>query len=151
MKIVNEFKEFAIRGNVIDMVVGIVVGAAFSKIVQSLVSDILMPPIGMITNKIDFTNLFFSLSGGSYSTLKEAQSAGAVTINYGIFLDNLISFIIIAFCIFLVISWINQLRRKEDVSKVSTAPSQKSCPYCFSSISIKASRCPCCTSALTDK
>lgn len=151
MKIVSEFKEFAIRGNVVDMVVGIVVGAAFSKIVQSFVSDILMPPIGMITNKIDFTNLYLNLSGGSYATLKEAQAAGAVTINYGQFLDNLISFVIMAFCIFLIVKWINQLRRKEDVAKVASAPSQKSCPFCFSNISIKAIRCPLCTSDLSNK
>lgn len=150
MKILQEFREFAIRGNVIDMVVGIVVGAAFSKIVQSFVTDVLMPPIAMMTNKIDFTSLYLNLSGGEYATLKEAQAAGAVTLNYGLFLDNLISFVIIAFCIFLVVRWINQLRRKEDIAKVSTAPSQKSCPFCYSNISIRATRCPFCTANLPE-
>jgi len=149
MKIFQEFKEFAIRGNVVDMVVGIVVGAAFSKIVNSFVTDVLMPPIGMLTRQIDFTNLFISLSGGDYATLKDAQSADAVTINYGLFLNNSISFLIVAFCIFLVVKWINQLRRQEDVAKVTTAPSQKSCPYCFSNISVRAVRCPHCTSDLS--
>lgn len=150
MKIFQEFREFAIRGNVVDMVVGIVVGAAFSKIVQSFVTDVLMPPIAMMTNKIDFTSLYLNLSGGEYATLKEAQAAGAVTLNYGLFLDNLISFVIMAFCIFLVVRWINQLRRKEDIAKVSTAPSQKSCPFCYSNISIRATRCPFCTANLPE-
>lgn len=148
MKIFSEFKEFAIRGNVVDMVVGIVVGASFSRIVNSLVTDVIMPPIGMVLRRIDFADLFINLSGGDYATLKEAQSAGAVTINYGLFLNNIVSFVIVAFCIFLVVKWINTLRRKEDVAKVSTSPSQKSCPYCFSNISVKATRCPHCTSEL---
>ncbi len=150
MKILQEFKEFAIRGNVIDMVVGIAVGAAFSKIVSSLVTDILMPPVAMLTKQIDFTNLFVTLSGGEYVLLKDAQSAGAVTLNYGLFLDNLLSFVIVAFCIFLLVKWVNNLRRNEDVAKVAASPSQKTCPFCFSNISIKATRCAQCTSQLVD-
>lgn len=148
MKIIQEFKEFAVRGNVIDMAVGILIGAAFGKIVSSLVSDIIMPPIGLITGKIAFSNLYINLSGGAYGSLAEAKAAGAATINYGIFIDNVISFLVVAICIFLLVKQINNLRRKEDTQSI--APTQKSCPYCFSSISIKANRCPLCTSQLSE-
>lgn len=148
MKIIQEFKEFAVRGNVVDMAVGILIGAAFGKIVNSLVSDIIMPPIGLITGKIDFSSLYVNLTGGAYNSLTEAKAAGAATINYGIFINNVISFLVVAICIFLLVRQINSLRRKEDTGSI--APTQKSCPHCFSSISIKATRCPLCTSQLNE-
>ncbi len=145
----REFKEFAVRGNVVDMAVGILVGAAFGKIVTSLVEDIVMPPIGLITGKIDFSNLYIPVSGGEYNSLAEAKAAGEVTINYGIFINNLISFLVIGVCVFLIVKQINNLKRKEDTQSI--APTQKSCPYCYSSISLKASRCAHCTSQLDNK
>lgn len=148
MKIMQEFKEFAVRGNVIDMAVGILIGAAFGKIVSSLVEDIIMPPIGLITGKIDFSSLYINLSGGAYSSLAAAKAAGAATINYGLFINNIISFLVVAVCVFLLVKQINNLRRKEDTESIT--PTQKSCPYCFSSISIKATRCPLCTSQLSE-
>ncbi|MBU1863092.1 MAG: large-conductance mechanosensitive channel protein MscL [Candidatus Omnitrophica bacterium] len=146
---IQEFKEFAVRGNVVDMAVGIIIGAAFGKIVGSLVSDIVMPPIGMITGKLDFSNLYFNLSGGTYQSLAAAKAAGAVTVNYGLFIDTLISFLIVAVCTFMLVKQINKLKRKEDTGSI--APTQKSCPYCFSSISLQATRCPFCTSQLVEK
>lgn len=144
--ILKEFKEFAVRGNVIDMAVGIIIGAAFGKIVNSLVKDIVMPPVGALTGGIDFTNKFVNLSGGAYATLAEAQEAGATTINYGVFLNTVITFLIVALCVFFLVKQVNRLKRKEDVTSI--APTQKSCSYCFTSISIKATRCPFCTSEL---
>jgi len=146
----KEFKEFAMRGNVVDMAVGIIVGAAFGTIVSSLVSDIIMPPIGLLLGKVDFTNLFVVLKEGitigPYAALAEAQAAGAVTLNYGLFINTLISFIIIAFTVFLLIRSINKLKRKEEAQSVE--PTTKECPFCLSTISIKATRCPYCTSEL---
>ena len=143
----KEFKEFAVRGNVVDMAVGIIIGAAFGKIVSSIVSDILMPPLSAMTSKIDLTNHFIVLKGdGVYQTLEAAKAAGATTLNYGLFLDNAISFLIVAFAVFILVKQINRLKRKEDVSSIS--PTQKPCPFCFQSVSIKASRCPFCTSQL---
>lgn len=142
----KEFREFAVRGNVIDMAVGIIIGSAFTKIVQSLVSDIIMPPLSFIIGDLDFSNWFINLSGGEYATLEAAKAAGAVTINYGVFISNSLSFFIVAIAVFFLVKNINRLRRKEDTSSV--APTQKSCHYCFSSISIKATRCPHCTSEL---
>ncbi len=145
--IFKEFKEFAVRGNVIDMAVGIIIGAAFGKIVNSLVQDVVMPPVGVLTGGIDFSNHFINLSGGTYATLAEAKEAGAATVNYGIFLNTVLTFLIVAMCVFFLVKQINRLKRKEDVASI--APTQKSCPYCFTSISIKATRCPFCTSELT--
>jgi len=147
----KEFKEFAIRGNVIDMAVGIVIGAAFGTIVKSLVSDIIMPPIGLLLGKVDFSNLFAVLKqgetvAGPYASLVDAQAAGAVTINYGVFIDTVISFIVIAFAIFIVIRNINQLKKKEEAPPAE--PTTQDCPYCLTSIPIKATRCPHCTSEL---
>jgi len=143
----KEFKEFAMRGNVVDMAVGIIIGAAFGAIVQSLVADVIMPPIGLILGNVDFSNLFLVLKEGAaaapYASLAEAQKAGAVTINYGKFLNAVVSFIIVAFAVFMLIRAINQLKRKEQA-----APTTKECPQCFSVISIKAKRCPNCTSQL---
>ncbi len=137
----KEFKEFAMRGNVLDMAIGIIIGAAFGKIVTSFVSDILMPPIGLVLGKVDFSNLFLNLSGKSYETLAAAKAASAPTINYGLFLNTVIDFIIVAFAIFLLVKQVNRLSRPAEV-----VPTTKECPYCFSSIAIKATRCPQCTS-----
>ena len=141
----REFKEFAMRGNVVDMAVGILIGAAFGTIVKSLVSDIIMPPIGLLLGRVDFSNLFVVLSGrgASYATPAEAQAAGAVTLNYGIFINTILSFIIVSFAVFLIVKNINRLKKEEVVE-----PTTKECPYCFSEISIKAKRCAFCTSSL---
>jgi len=147
-KFFQEFKEFAVRGNVVDMAVGILVGAAFGRIVNSLVQDIVMPPIGLITGKLDFSDLYVNLSGGNYPSLAAAKAAGAATINYGVFINNVISFLIVAVCVFILVKQINSLRRKEDAGSI--APTQKSCPYCLQSISIKATRCAYCTSELPE-
>lgn len=142
----KEFKEFILRGNVVDMAVGIMIGAAFGKIVSSLVNDILMPPIGFILGKVDFSNLFISLSG-HYKTLAEAQAAGAPTINYGVFLNTVLDFLIIAAVVFfLIVRPMNRLRKAKEVAPA--APTTKECPYCYSTIPIKARRCPYCTSDL---
>jgi large conductance mechanosensitive channel len=141
----KEFKEFALRGNVLDMAIGIIIGAAFGDIVTSFVNDILMPPIGVLLGNVDFTNLFINLSAGQYDTLAAAQEAGAATINYGVFFNTVIDFIIVAFVIFLLIRQINQMKRKEEEP---SGPTNKQCPYCLSTIPIKATRCPHCTSQL---
>jgi large conductance mechanosensitive channel len=147
----KEFKEFAMRGNVVDMAVGIIIGAAFGTIVRSLVSDIIMPPIGLLLGNVDFSNLFIVLKTGipavPYASLSDAEAAGAVSINYGVFINTVISFIIVAFAVFLVIRGINKLKRQEE--EPVAEPTTKECPYCFSSIPIKARRCPYCTSELS--
>jgi len=146
----KEFKEFAVRGNVVDMAVGIIIGAAFGTIVKSLVSDVIMPPIGLLLGDIDFSNLFIILkegaTAGPYPSLADAQKAGAVTINYGLFVNTIISFLIVAFAVFLLVRSINKLKRQEEAPP--PAPATKECSYCFSTISIKATRCPNCTSEL---
>jgi large conductance mechanosensitive channel len=146
LTMLKEFKEFAMRGNVVDMAVGIIIGTAFGRIVNSLVSDIIMPPIGLILNKVDFSNLYINLSETPYNNLAEAQAAGAPTINYGLFLNVLINFLIVAFVVFLLIKQVNRL--KASVVKPEE-PKTVKCPYCLSSVSKKASRCPQCTSRLT--
>lgn len=146
----KEFKKFAMRGNVIDMAVGIIIGAAFGKIVSSLVSDIMMPPIGLILGGVDFSDIFITLkrgaSEGVYKTIAEAQKDGAVVLSIGLFLNTLISFLITAFAVFLLIKGINKLKPAEKPAEVKT----KVCPYCFSDINIKATRCPNCTSTLKE-
>lgn len=146
----GEFKTFAMRGNVIDMAVGIIIGAAFGKIVNSLVTDVLMPPLGWIMGQVDFTNMYLPLDGNfSYPSLEAAKAAGAVTINYGLFLNACISFLMVAFAVFLLIKAINKLQdsvKKEAAEEV--AETKKDCPHCFSSIDIRATRCPNCTSEL---
>lgn len=142
----KEFKEFALRGNVIDLAIGIIIGAAFGKIVTSFVSDILMPPIGLVLGKVDFANLYLNLSGQQYASLADAKAAGAATINYGIFLNTILDFVIVAFVIFLFVRQVNRMKRKE--AAAPAAPTTKECPYCFSAIPIKATRCPHCTSEL---
>ena len=141
----KEFKQFITRGNVIDLAIGVIIGAAFGKIVTSFVNDILMPPIGLLLGNVDFTNLFVTLSGGAYATLEEAQAAGAATINYGVFINTIIDFLIVAFVIFLVVKQVNRLRKP----KPAAEPTTKECPYCLSAIPIKATRCPHCTSELS--
>ncbi len=140
----KEFREFVMRGNVVDMAVGIIIGAAFGKIVTSFVSDVLMPPIGLLMGKVDFSNLFIDLSGTGFATLAEAKKAGAATINYGLFFNTILDFIIVAFAIFLLIRQINRMKREP----APAAPDTKECPFCLSSIPLKAVRCPHCTSEL---
>jgi large conductance mechanosensitive channel len=140
----KEFKEFAMRGNVLDMAVGIIIGAAFGKIISSLVNDILMPPIGLLLGKVDFSSLFIDLSGQSHASLAAAKAAGAATINYGVFLNSILDFVIVAFAIFLLIRQVNRFKRQPEAAP----PSTKDCPFCASSIPLKAVRCPHCTSQL---
>jgi large conductance mechanosensitive channel len=140
----KEFKEFAMKGNVLDMAIGIIIGAAFGKIITSLVADVIMPPIGLILGRVDFSSLFVSLSGTHYDSLAAAKTAGAPTINYGVFLNNVIDFVIVAFVIFLVVRQVNRWKKPVPAA----APATKECPYCFTAIPIKAMRCPNCTSEL---
>lgn len=142
----KEFKEFAMRGSVLDMAIGIIIGAAFGKIVGSFVEDILMPPIGMLLGKVDFSNLFVSLTGQSYDSLAAAKEAGAATINYGLFFNHVFNFLIVAFAIFLLIKQVNRLKREEAAPPAE--PTTKDCPYCLSAIPIKATRCAHCTADL---
>jgi large conductance mechanosensitive channel len=142
----KEFKEFIQKGNVMDMAVGFIMGAAFGKIVTSLINDVIMPPIGLLLGKVDFSNLYINLSGRPFETLAEAKKAGVATINYGAFLNTLLEFVIVALAIFIMVKWINALRRKP--VPVPAVPTTKDCPYCFTAIPIKAVRCPHCTSEL---
>lgn len=151
----KEFRQFIMRGNVVDMAVGIIIGVAFGAIVTSLVSDVIMPPAGLLLGNADFSNLFAILKQGSpvgpYASLADAKAAGAVTINYGVFVVTIISFIIIAFVVFMIVRYVNKLRREMEAPKVEAVPVEpitKECPYCFSKINIKARRCPNCTSQL---
>ncbi len=147
----KEFKEFAMKGNVVDMAVGIIIGAAFGTIVKSLVADVIMPPIGLLLGGVDFSNLFLTIkqgaTAGPFTTIAEAQKAGAVTINYGMFINTIISFLIVAFAIFMVIRGLNTMKREEEAAPEE--PTEKDCPKCFTSIPIKALRCPNCTSELS--
>ena len=142
----KEFKEFAMRGNVLDMAIGIIIGGAFGQIVNSLVNDILMPPMGLLLGKVDFSNLFINLSGQHYVTLAEAKKAGAATIAYGVFLNTVINFIIVAFAVFLMVRQINRMKQQEEAPPAE--PATKECPYCLSTVPLKATRCPHCTSEL---
>jgi large conductance mechanosensitive channel len=146
---IKEFKEFILRGNVLDLAVGIIIGTAFSAIVKSFVADILMPPIGMLLGGVDFTEIFFALDGKSYDSLAVAQEAGAATINLGLFINAIIGFLIVAFVLFLIIRQVNRLKKEEKVEEEAPKePTTKNCPYCQMEIAIKASRCPHCTSEL---
>ncbi len=140
----KEFKEFAMRGNVLDMAVGIIIGAAFGKIIASLVSDILMPPLGLLLGKVNFSELYINISGQPFNSLTEAAAAGAATINYGLFINNIIEFLIVAFAVFLIVKQVNRFKRKPAVAEKT----DKECPFCFSMIPIKAVRCPQCTSQI---
>ena len=143
----KEFRDFAMRGNVIDLAVGVIIGASFGAIINSLVKDILMPPLGLLLGKVDFANLFWVLRAGTpaepYATLADAQAAGAVTLNYGLFVNAIVGFVIIAFAVFLLIRAVNRMQRP-----AAADPTTRDCPYCNTSISIKAKRCPNCTSQL---
>jgi len=142
----NEFKAFIKRGSVIDLAVGVIIGGAFGRIVTSLVEDIIMPPIGLLLGKVDFSNLFIDLSGGTYPSLKAAEEAGAVTIKYGLFINNIINFLIMAFVIFMLVRQVNKLQTSQEDE--AAKPTTKKCPFCFREIPVKASRCPECTSEL---
>lgn len=137
---IKEFKEFALKGNVVDMAVGIIIGAAFGKIVSSLVRDVMMPPIGLVMGEVDFSNLFITLGGGEFATLADARAAGAPTLNYGVFLNNVADFLIVAFAIFLVIRQINRFR-----ARPAPTPTTRPCPECLSTIPLRAKRCAFCT------
>ena len=154
MKIVKEFKEFAVRGNMIDMAVGIIIGAAFGAVVSSLVADTIMPPIGLGLGNVDFSNLFWVIKKGAtdvgpYASLSAAQTAGAVTFNYGMFILKIINFLIVAFAVFILVRSINKMRRPKEVKPGE--PTTKECPYCKSAVSIKASRCAFCTSQIEQR
>lgn len=142
-RFLREFREFAMKGNIVDLAVGIMIGTAFNKIVTSLVNDMVMPPIGYLMGKVNFSSYFLNLSGTEYESIEAAKAAGAATINYGLFFNVLIEFTIIAFVTFLIVRQINRMRRRGEVP-----PTTKECPYCFEIISIKAVRCPKCTSQL---
>jgi len=140
----KEFKEFALKGNAVDLAIGVIIGAAFGAIVASLVSDIMMPPIGKALGGVDFSNLFVVLGDGTYASLAEAQKAGAATVNYGVFLNKLINFLIVAFVLFMVVRGMNRMKREAPAP--APAPTEKECPQCATSIPIRAKRCPHCTS-----
>lgn len=144
----KEFKEFIMRGNVVDMAVGIIIGAAFVTIVKSLVDDVIMPPIGLLLGNIDFTNLFAVLKDGKvpgpYETLALAKAAGAVTINYGVFINTIISFLVVAFCVFILVKNVNRLRKEPPPAE----PDTRECPYCLSAIPVKATKCAHCTAEI---
>ena len=144
-RLLGEFRDFAMRGNMIDMAVGIIVGAAFGRVVSSFVSDVLMPPIGLFTGHRDFSNKFINLSGHAYATLAEAKAAGAATINYGVFFNAVSDFLIVAFAVFMLIRQVSRLKSEQEAS----VPVTKDCPFCLSAVTIKATRCPHSTSALT--
>jgi large conductance mechanosensitive channel len=142
----KEFKTFAMRGNVLDLAVGVIIGAAFGKIVTSFVSDVLMPPIGLLIGKVDFSSLFIDLSGQHHATIAEAKAAGAATLNYGLFINNIIDFLLVAFAVFLLVRQVNRFNREPEAAPA--APTTMDCPFCLSSIPLKATRCPNCTSQL---
>lgn len=148
----KEFKEFAMRGNVVDMAVGLIIGASFGSIVKSLVEDMIMPPIGLLMGNVDFTNLYVVMKDGvaaaaPYASLADAKKAGAITLNYGVFINTVVSFMIVAFAVFLLVRSINRLHKQEETTP--TELTTKECPHCFSVIALKATRCPHCTSALS--
>ena len=140
----KEFKEFVMRGNVVDLAVAVIIGGAFGKIIDSLVNNILMPPIGVLIGGVDFSNMFVNLSGTRYAVLSEAQGAGAATLNYGLFISAIVNFLIIALAIFFLLKLFNKIKKQE----TEEAPATKECPFCLSTIPLKATRCPNCTSEL---
>ena len=142
---IKEFKEFVMKGNVLDMAVGIIIGAAFGSVVTSFVNDVLMPPIGLLLGNVDFSNLFINLSGKTFETISEAKKAGAATLNYGLFLNTAINFLIVGFAVFLMVKQVNRLKRTEPAPAATT----RDCPFCYTAIPIKATRCPNCTSEIT--
>lgn len=140
----REFKEFALRGNVLDMAIGIILGASFGKIVTSLVNDVIMPPLGLLLGEVDFSNLFIDLSSAGHATLAAAEQAGAPTVNYGLFLNSVVDFVLVAFAVFVVVRQVNRFRRRQEAA----APPTRECPYCLLAIPAKATRCSHCTSEL---
>ena len=140
----KDFKEFAIKGNMLDLAIGVIIGGAFGKIITSIVNDIIMPLFSLLTGKIDFTNLFYAFDGNNYKKLADAKAAGVATLNYGLFITSVIDFLIVAFTIFIVVKQLNRFKKKEE----PVAPKTKDCPYCKTGISIEATRCPNCTSQL---
>ena len=142
----KEFKEFVMRGNVLDLAIGVIIGGAFGKITSSLVSDVIMPPIGLLLGKVDFSNLYLNLTGGSFQSLAQAKDAGAVTINYGLFLNTVLDFLVIAFVVFLLIRQVNRLQKPEVPQELK--PETSECPFCLTAIPIKATRCLACTSEI---
>jgi large conductance mechanosensitive channel len=144
---IREFKEFVIKGNVLDMAVGIIIGASFGKVVTSFVSDVLMPPVGLLLGKVDFSNLFINLSGKSFESLADAKKAGAATLNYGLFLNTTIDFLIVGFAIFILVRQVNRLKRQAPAA----VPVTRECPFCMTGIPVKAIRCPHCTSTLAKR
>ena len=148
MGLMGEFKKFAMRGNVLDMAVGVILGAAFGKIITSLVTDVLMPPIGLVLGKVNFSALFFNLTSQAYATIADAKAAGAPTINYGLFINTVIDFIIVAFVVFLLVRQFNKMMERMKKPEAPAAPTTRDCPYCLSSVPLKATRCAHCTSEL---
>ena len=148
-KTIQEFQKFIMRGNVVDMAVGVIVGGAFGKIITSLVNDMIMPPIGLILGKVNFSDLFLALNGKKYATLIEAQKASAPTLNYGLFINTVINFVIVAFCIFLVIKQISHIQQRFEKPAAPPAPTTRECPLCCSAIPLKALRCCQCAADLT--
>ena len=142
----KDFKQFAMRGNVMDLAVGVIIGAAFGKIVSSFVNDVLMPPIGLLVGKVDFSNLFIDLSGQHHASVAEAKAAGAATLNYGLFVNNVIDFLIVAFVVFMMVRQVNRFNAP---APAPAPPPTKDCPFCATAIPVKASRCPQCTSQLS--
>jgi len=144
----KEFKTFVMRGNVVDLAIGVIIGGAFGKIVTSFVNDIIMPPIGLLLGNVNFSDLFVALDGKTYDSLAKAQEAGAATLNYGSFINTIIDFLIVALVIFLIVKQINRMTAKPAPAPAPAEPTTKECPYCFTTIPIKATRCPHCTSEL---
>lgn len=148
MSIMKEFKDFALKGNVIDLAVGVIIGAAFGKIVTSLVDDVIMPPIGKLMGGVDFANMFINLSDTPVQTIAEAKAKGIATLNYGLFINNIIYFLIVAFSIFMVVRAFNKIRAKQVAAEQAAEPTTKECPHCLSTVPVKATRCGHCTSTL---
>lgn len=146
MKMMEEFKKFALKGNMIDLAVGVIIGGAFNGIVSSLVNDVIMPVLSLFTGKLDFANWFIALDGNTYMTLAEAQEAGAATLNYGNFISGIINFVIMAFVVFMLVKGINKMKKEE--APAPAAPTTKKCPFCKSEIALDATKCPHCTSNL---
>lgn len=149
-KFMTEFKEFAVKGNMIDLAIGVIVGGTFTTIVNSLVNNLIMPLISLLLGKVDFNNMFIALDGNKYATLAEAEEAGVAMIKYGAFITDVIKFILLMFVVFVIVKQINKIRAMQEAKKpkVEEAPTEKECPYCFTKISIKATKCPHCTSDL---
>lgn len=145
---IQEFKTFAIKGNVLDLAIGVIIGASFGKITTSLVNDIINPILGLVIGKIDFSKLFIALNGKAYESIEAAKAAGAPVITFGVFLNTIIDFILVAFAVFLIVRQVNRIRRKEEATGKTEEPSTKKCPYCISTIPVEATKCPNCTSDL---